>query len=198
VKILVDPGHGGSDPGAINRRFGFAEKDFALDLGKKIVEALVEAAPGAEVRMTREEDRFLSLGERVEISKDFASDVFLSVHHNARPEGSVAWPGFEFESFYRRGLALGSAFRLGAALNRAVLAAVEAHGMRARDRGVKEAGFAVLRASGDAILAEYGFITDDEEALFLLQDEHRSLLAVATAEAVVGYSEWNSIGRDET
>ncbi|MFZ5949616.1 MAG: N-acetylmuramoyl-L-alanine amidase family protein [Candidatus Rifleibacteriota bacterium] len=80
VTVLLDPGHGGTDPGAIGPS-GLKESDTNLRVAKYL-KTLLEA-DGAEVFMTRENDRALTLGERVEIASRLLPDLFVSVHHNA-------------------------------------------------------------------------------------------------------------------
>ena len=82
-KICLDPGHGGSQAGTCSPK-GIKEKDLNLSLAKKLADKLTEA--GFEVILTRTEDQDLGLKERVDIARDFNSDLFLSIHHNAIPD----------------------------------------------------------------------------------------------------------------
>ena len=79
-KIIIDPGHGGKDPGAISRT-GLKEKDINLDIAKRIKKLLVQQ--GNEVIMTRETDKTVSLAERARIANSNHADLFISVHANS-------------------------------------------------------------------------------------------------------------------
>ncbi|MBM4081083.1 MAG: hypothetical protein FJ278_15375 [Planctomycetes bacterium] len=80
VRIVIDPGHGGRDSGAVSRR-GWAEKDINLDISKRLAAGL--EAKGFDVIMTRRSDVFLSLEERVGVSNRNNADIFISVHTNS-------------------------------------------------------------------------------------------------------------------
>lgn len=80
VTILLDPGHGGTDPGAIGPT-GLKESETNLRVARYL-RSLLEA-DGARVHMTRENDSYLSLGQRVEIASELKPDLFVSIHHNA-------------------------------------------------------------------------------------------------------------------
>src|SRR3989338_10293546 len=89
-KIIIDAGHGGKDPGAIGFR-GVQEKDIVLDISRRLEEILRDN--GFEVTMTRDQDVFISLQERTEITSRANADLFVSVHANANTVHSVN--GFE-------------------------------------------------------------------------------------------------------
>lgn len=80
-RIVIDPGHGGKDPGAIGPR-GVREKDIALDVGKKLG-ALLREKYGVEIIYTRDRDVFVPLNERTEIANAKKADLFISIHANA-------------------------------------------------------------------------------------------------------------------
>ncbi len=79
MRIVVDPGHGGKDPGAVRSRM--REKDWNLAVGKELAALLKKA--GFEVKMTRDNDTFIALSERSKMSNNFKADLFVSVHTNA-------------------------------------------------------------------------------------------------------------------
>ena len=89
--IVLDPGHGGKDPGAIGRKIGLREKELTLALAKRIKSILQES--GIKVIMTRENDAFISLPKRAEIANRNEADLFVSVHINASRARSMR--GFE-------------------------------------------------------------------------------------------------------
>lgn len=75
--VVIDPGHGGHDPGASGA--GYREKELVLSLATALRDELVEQG-GIRVALTREDDRFLALGERFEIARRLGADLFLSIH----------------------------------------------------------------------------------------------------------------------
>ena len=89
-KVVIDPGHGGKDPGAISRS-GLKEKDVNLDVAKRLYNLL--KAAGVEVVMTRSSDTFIPLSERARIANSSGADLFISVHSNANRVKSMN--GFE-------------------------------------------------------------------------------------------------------
>ena len=84
--IVIDPGHGGIDPGATGHQ-GLQEKDVALDIARRLREKLV-ASGSYQVLLTREEDRKVFLKERVAFAKEHRADLFISIHINALPAGA--------------------------------------------------------------------------------------------------------------
>jgi N-acetylmuramoyl-L-alanine amidase len=76
--VVIDPGHGGEDPGAIGRR-GSREKDITLSIGKRL-KALIDAEPNMRALLTRDGDYALQLGTRVQKAKDVRADLFVSIH----------------------------------------------------------------------------------------------------------------------
>ncbi|MXO74140.1 N-acetylmuramoyl-L-alanine amidase [Altererythrobacter aerius] len=84
--IVIDAGHGGHDPGAT--AMGFQEKDLVLALAAALREELIRRG-GTRVAMTREDDRFLALGERSAIARDLGADLFLSIHADSAGEADA-------------------------------------------------------------------------------------------------------------
>uniref|UniRef100_A0A7C4AJV8 N-acetylmuramoyl-L-alanine amidase n=1 Tax=Thermodesulfovibrio aggregans TaxID=86166 RepID=A0A7C4AJV8_9BACT len=82
-RIVIDPGHGGKDPGAIGPS-GLMEKDVVLDIALKVRE-LLKSDPQYEIILTRDRDIFLPLNERTEIANRAGADLFISIHANASP-----------------------------------------------------------------------------------------------------------------
>lgn len=80
--VVLDPGHGGHDPGASSPN-GLKEKDVVLDLAKKIQARLEKIAPNIKVYLTRDSDYFLPLPKRTDIAKEYQADLFISLHVNS-------------------------------------------------------------------------------------------------------------------
>ncbi len=85
--VVIDPGHGGNDPGAI--RGSLQEKDIVLDIAREVARQL-EKVPGCRVVLTRDRDVFLPLARRVEVARREKGDVFLSIHCNTHPRPAVS------------------------------------------------------------------------------------------------------------
>lgn len=81
MKLYLDPGHGGTDPGAQGN--GIREKDIALDIAKKIKNILLAGYQNIEVRMSRENDMTKSLSQRTSEANSWGADFYLSIHCNA-------------------------------------------------------------------------------------------------------------------
>lgn len=174
MRIALDPGHGGRDPGAVSG--GLREAGVALEVALAGAAALREKH-GAEVLLTRERDEYLSLRERARRANAWGADFYLSVHANAGG-------GRGFES-YRCPGAPERTRLLHAAVHRE-LAAFFARYNRP-DRGAKLRRFYVLRATRmPAVLLECLFLDDPDDAALLAQAEFRRQLGEAIAAAVAG------------
>ncbi len=165
--IVVDAGHGGSDPGAIGPS-GVRESDVVLDISRKI-EATLGAA-GAEVIMTRTADRTVDIYDRPAMANGRGADVFISVHANADPNGRAEGT----ETYYHRSNNPASEMLARAIHSQTV-------GNLARpDRGVRTADFAVLReAEMPAALLETLYLSSAEEERLLLDQAVQQKVADA-------------------
>ncbi|MEM9221472.1 MAG: N-acetylmuramoyl-L-alanine amidase [Pseudomonadota bacterium] len=85
--VVLDPGHGGVDPGATSQS-GVSEKNLVLAFAERLKERL-EDVPGLAVRMTRSDDRFVSLNRRIRIARAYGADLFISIHADAAPQRFV-------------------------------------------------------------------------------------------------------------
>ena len=175
-RILIDPGHGGYDAGALGKIS--REKDLNLLLAKEIASSLQRM--GFTVLMTRTKDRFLSLKERGGLVKKYKADLFISVHHNASKSNPQA---AGIECF---------AHRIPRPADTLLASIVQQHLVLASgsvNRGVKFANFAVLRDNPvPAILIEAGFISNASEERSLADPNWRSRVGAAVADAVREYA----------
>ncbi|MEM7694984.1 MAG: N-acetylmuramoyl-L-alanine amidase [Pseudomonadota bacterium] len=87
VTVVLDPGHGGIDPGAVSPD-GVPEKTVALAFAERL-KADLDALGGIETRLTREDDRFLSLNRRIRIARAYGADLFISLHADTAPQDYV-------------------------------------------------------------------------------------------------------------
>lgn len=88
--IVLDPGHGGKDPGAMNRRLGINEKDITLAVALKVGEYINTYMPDVEVVYTREDDQFIDLADRGPIATRANGDLFISIHANSVSNNTTA------------------------------------------------------------------------------------------------------------
>lgn len=174
AKVVVDAGHGGYDPGAIydDRQ----EKDITLQISRKVKQYLEEA--GVTVYMTRSEDRFVALAERVEVSNTIEPDVFVSVHANALPTN----PHMEgLQTYYTHS----KSKKLASAVHQQLLDDV-----KMPDQRVRTANFWVCKhTDAPAILIETGFMTCAKERRRLVDDNYQTEIAKAIARGVIKYLE---------
>ena len=178
--IVLDPGHGGSNPGAVanNTR----ESDNNLAVGLKLRDKLVQA--GAKVIMTRETDRTVApagssltaeLEARVSLAQSKNADLFVSIHSNSNPTTGIAGVMTFYPSGKSSALALEVQNNLVAQTG-------------AVDKGVSTATFYVLRnASMPSILVEMGFVTNAKEAALLNTDSYRAKIAQGLLNGIVNY-----------
>ncbi len=173
-KVCIDPGHGGTDPGAVGTNpFRLEEKSVNLDVGL-LLEGELEAS-GHWVVVSRRQDRSLGLHSRAEYANRLAADLFVSVHANAAYTPTVSG----FEVFHHPGSPRGK--RLATHVLENLAAAMPSH----RNRGVKEANYAVLRLTRmPAILVELEFLTHPARLEFLADAANQHLLANAVANGV--------------
>ncbi|NEQ66303.1 MAG: N-acetylmuramoyl-L-alanine amidase [Symploca sp. SIO1B1] len=173
IVVMLDPGHGGKDPGAIGIG-GLREKDVVLPITLEVA-ALLEQQ-GVQALLTRSDDRFISLAGRVQMAERARSNLFVSIHANAISASRPDVNGFE--TYYHQ---LGR--ELAQTVHKNVLQSIEIG-----DRRVRQARFYVLRnTSMPSILVETGFVTGYLDAPKLRQPEHRSRMARAIAQGILQY-----------
>ena len=88
--VVIDPGHGGKDPGCVSRDGKTQEKNITLDIGKRLAQKIAASYPDVEVRMTRTEDVFVELENRAVFANKADANLFISIHVNAVEKGSTA------------------------------------------------------------------------------------------------------------
>ncbi|MDF9409796.1 MAG: N-acetylmuramoyl-L-alanine amidase LytC precursor [Pelotomaculum sp. PtaB.Bin013] len=173
--ITIDPGHGGSDPGAIGAG-GTKEKEVTLDIANRIARIL--EANGAKVVMARSGDTDDDLYERTDKANNAKSDVFVSIHINANNDKSIG--GTTTYIYSGTGARVQESDRLARCVQAEMIKT-----LGLRDIGVKSANFAVLRTSNmPAILVEVAFISNAAEEKLMRTDSFRSKAAEAIARGI--------------
>lgn len=178
MKICIDAGHGGSDPGAIGREpFEVREKDINMGVALLLERELEKR--GHWVNMTRRRDRKLSLGARARHANRLDADLFISIHANAGHPSAEGMEVFHFPG------SVGGR-KVARSIQDQLMAAFPDH----RDRGVKEANFAVLRLTMmPAVLVECEFLTNPGQLEFLAHPDNQERLAAVIAEGFGAASE---------
>ena len=172
LKICIDPGHGGSDPGAVNG--ALHEADAALAIAKK-VGALLEAR-GVQVKYTRTADNAVSLADRCKISDTLGADVFVSIHLNSAENKNAS--GIETWRYSNVGA------RTKALAENVQTELIGATG--AKNRGVKTTSslYVLKHTTASAVLVECGFICNSSEAKKLFTAKYQNKIAVAIVNGV--------------
>lgn len=173
LHIVIDPGHGGDDPGAVGHELHEARINLAV--AKLLVQQL--PTPEYEAILSRESDVFVGVPNRVEASNASRAKLFVSLHCNAAssPEANG------FEVLYYTGSVKGKA--LAEAVHRST------RSLFVRDRGIKERGdLCVLRETDcPAVLVEMGFVTHAGDAQLLARPEFWLCLARQIAAGIRAY-----------
>jgi N-acetylmuramoyl-L-alanine amidase len=211
-RVVIDPGHGGHDTGAIGKQ-GTREKDVTLAISKKLAEQLRER--GLEVILTRDDDRYLKLEARAELANEARGDLFISIHCNsatnrklrgvetytlnissdrysmrlAARENATSEKGVSDLQFILADLATkantGESSRLANQVQKSLVSALSREYTGIKDLGHKEALFYVLLGvKMPAILVETSFLSHAEEETRLGSEEYQDDVAEAIAQGV--------------
>ena len=216
-RIVIDPGHGGNDPGAQVR--GLNEAELVLDIALRL-EQLLSREPGVGVVLTRRSNTYVALEERTAIANRSAADLFLSIHANASAAASARGfetyflnfaPNPEAEAIAARENA-GSSKTMGnlpdivkaiamnnkidesrdfaSMLQQAMNAQLRRADRNARNLGVKQAPFMVLvGATMPSALTEVSFLTNRQEATLLRSTAYRQQIAEALLNGITKYQQ---------
>ena len=174
--VVIDPGHGGKDAGAIGIG-GLREKDIILAISLQVAASLQQQ--GIQVVMTRSDDRFISLEGRVQMARQARASVFVSIHANSislrRPDVNG------IETYYF------SSQRLAQAIHYSIL-----QNISTPDRRVRQARFYVLRNNSmPAALVEVGYVTGAGDASRLASPAYQRQMAEAIARGILLYLRQN-------
>ncbi|WP_438351158.1 N-acetylmuramoyl-L-alanine amidase [Paenibacillus sp. FA6] len=172
--VVIDPGHGGSDPGAssVTKK---REKDFNLSVGLK-VQAILLKEPNIDVVMTRESDVYPTLSERALLANQIKADVFVSIHGNSNTSSS---PNGTETYYYKRS----ESKELATIIHKYV---IKATGLK--DRGVKNENFHVIRETTMAAsLVEVGFLSNSIDEAVLFTDDLQNRVAQAIVDGIKEY-----------
>jgi len=215
ARVVIDPGHGGHDPGAMNK--GLSEAELVLDVAVRLEKLLLKQR-GVEVVLTRRSNVFVPLEERTAIANREGADLFLSIHANASEDDRARGIETYFLNFAPNPAAEAIAARENAASARtmrqlpdivkaialnnkidesrdfaslvqsSLMDRLKRANKRIKDLGVKQAPFMVLiGATMPSILAEVSFLTNRQEAALLRGGAYRQQIAEALFTGVMRY-----------
>jgi N-acetylmuramoyl-L-alanine amidase len=171
VRIFIDPGHGGSDNGAVGN--GLVEKEIVLDIAIRL-RALLNSYQDVQINMSREDDRFISLSERADMANSWNADFFVSIHTNASG-------GEGFESYIWNGSVPDQTIRYQQVIHEAIINEIDVI-----DRGMLSANYAVLRETTmSALLTENLFVDNESDAEKLRDDAFLDRIAQGHATGIV-------------
>ncbi|WP_039765487.1 MULTISPECIES: N-acetylmuramoyl-L-alanine amidase [unclassified Caldicellulosiruptor] len=183
LKIFIDPGHGGSDPGAIytkivnGKKVTYHEKDFNLDIALKLKEKLKSL--GYEVYMSRETDKFVDLYDRTKVANSLNVDLFISIHNNAvdNPQTRGTMVLYKEKNL--------NSFISDKQFAQIVLDYIIKE-VGTQNKGIVERpNLVVLKTSNmPAVLVEVAFGTNQDDLNLLLSDSFKDAVAKAIAGAV--------------
>ena len=176
ISIAIDAGHGGSELGAIGC-LGDKEKDIVLDIAKNLEKELSKR--GANVILTRSEDYYLGLKDRVDITNYSDSEIFISIHANALPDGCDPNKNSGTSVYYY--------YNQAKPLAETVLDTMTKE-LELNNDKVRQASFAVIRNSNAlSILVEIAYLINPEDNAKLISPEFRKKCAKAIADGLEKY-----------
>ncbi len=159
--IFLDPGHGGNDSGAVTGND--QEKTLALQISNKLKSELESL--GAEVISSRTNDRYVALGERVNMANNTNADIFVSIHLNSFSDPNVSGT----EAFYNTVHAPKNSKQLASSIQNRLVSE-----LNLRDRNVKNANFEVIRYTKmPSSLVEIGFMTNAQDLNIIKNDQDK-------------------------
>ena len=172
--VVVDPGHGGKDPGAIGIG-GLEEKDITMSIAQMVyLKSLND--PQLRILLTRRDDEYIYPADRILAANRLGADLFVSIHANSFSQASVSGVETLVHETQRTDSA---SYRLARMLQEHVVSATDAV-----DRGVKWAPLFIGRATMPAALVETGFVTNPSEARLLKSVSYQSTIADAILAAI--------------
>ena len=176
-KVFIDAGHGGTDPGALGN--GLEEEAINLQVALKVENKLKEK--GIDVKMSRTSDTYISLQDRANMANEYKGDVFVSIHQNSADSNAAEG----IETYHHRDKSEHKIYASDIQNNLI-------NQTDAKNRGVKNANFAVLReTSMTSALVEGGFINNPNEATKLADDDYQDKLATGIADGIEKYLKEN-------
>ncbi|MFH0831900.1 MAG: N-acetylmuramoyl-L-alanine amidase [archaeon] len=186
-KIVIDAGHGGTDPGAVNSD-GVNEKDMNLAIAEKLKSVLEEK--GYSVKMTRETDAAVSLASRVKIANDFEADIFVSIHMNSASldvDGKYCSANGA-ETFYYRTSTKGKEFARIVQENIVASLGVKDRGIKPDTEAAEGSLYVLKNTNMPAVLTEPAFICNKDDMEKISQESEKIQLASAISQSISAFA----------
>jgi len=179
--IVLDAGHGGSDPGAIGGALGLKEKNVTLDVVKRIARLLTSY--GARVILTRSADEYVTLDDRVRIANSAGADLFVSIHMNANNSNLLKGTSTYYVRSCNDSKRLGKSRQLAGCIQNALLTTLQL-----QDKNVRQADFVVIRdTTMPAVLAEVAYISNPEEEKLMTTEQFLENAAMGIVKGISSY-----------
>ena len=176
--VVIDPGHGGKDPGAVSPKLALKEKDLALDVSLRLNKLLEDA--GFTTIMTRTDDTYVGLYERTEMANGINADVFISVHFNAHPDSKIDG----VQTLYNGEDTTRDNKRFAQIMQQQMIQDMGAVNRNIVDRPK----LVVIRETKmPAVLTELGFLTNLQEEARIATEEYRQKCAQALFNGITRY-----------
>ena len=170
-KVVIDPGHGGSDYGAI--REGINEKDITLDLSQRVASIL--KSKGYKVALTRADDTYLGLQERCDFTEEENPEIFVSIHVNSAVATEPS--GLETHYYHENSIVLAET------IQKHLVKEIDS-----KDRGVLKSKFYVINHTDvPAVLVETGFLSNAEERAEIITEKRKQATAKAISDGIMEY-----------
>ncbi len=182
--VVIDPGHGGKDSGAIGLN-GIMEKDIVLSLAKEIVQLNTNNKSDFEIYLTRYKDTLISLSDRTRLARNLKADLFISLHCNQSENPTAR--GMEVYVNAEGGNFLKESVLLAYALQKQIKTK-----LGFESRGVKYGDFQVLREVTNycpSVLVEFGFLSNWDESEYLFYDVNIIKLSNVILDTIYKYFE---------
>ncbi|MEW9122826.1 MAG: N-acetylmuramoyl-L-alanine amidase family protein [Thermotaleaceae bacterium] len=178
--IVIDPGHGGKDPGAVSPKLALREKDLALDVSLRLNKLLEDA--GFAVIMTRTDDTYIGLYERAEVANGLNADLFVSIHFNAHNNNSISG----VQTLYNAADTTRDNKTFATIIQEEMLKELKAVDRKIVDRP----NLVVIRETKmPAVLAEMAFLTNAQEEALAGTEAYRQKCAQALFNGITRYFE---------
>lgn len=175
MKIFIDPGHGGANPGAVGPN-GLREADANLDIALKLGRILTSW--GYEVEYSRTTDRTVSLSQRAQMANEWGANYFVSIHCNSNVNSEANG----VSTYYFKPRTIAESFA--ETVNNSLVRQTEL-----KNLGIFSANFAVLRLTRmPAILVETAFISNPQEAALLATNSFRQNCAIGIANGIAEFT----------
>lgn len=176
VRIMIDPGHGGTDPGHESGNAGIkSEKELTLIIAKKFGAYLTSKLSNVEVYYTRTDDTYPSLDSRVELANSKKVDFFISIHINGSPNKAIHGTETHVHSMTSK-----TSVKLARAFEHEFKAKAGRKSRGVKDSDDREHSLQVLKFTQmTSVLVECGFITNEKEANYLNTDYGQDIIASA-------------------